>query len=137
MFDLGEEQNLSPIPRSPKLNKSLQESFYSVATERAQVVTNKISVPRFKKCKLISYIFARMKNEDEQSLAPDSPQNIKDAYQEVTSPAPIQEQAPEHHTSIAQIADSEHGGQEIRVETEDKLPIISLNREEIVEAPLN
>jgi hypothetical protein len=32
MFDLGEEQALSPIPRSPK-NQLLQESFYSVATE--------------------------------------------------------------------------------------------------------
>jgi hypothetical protein len=49
-------------------------------------------VPRFKTCKLISYIYARENNEVEKSLSPDSPINTKDAYQVLESPAiPVQE----------------------------------------------
>ncbi len=64
MFDIGDEQALSPIPRSPK-NIALQESFYSVATERNTPLAIKIKVPRFRTCKLISYILARENNEIE------------------------------------------------------------------------
>jgi hypothetical protein len=38
MFDLGEDQTLSPIPKSPK-NLEFQESFYSVAAERNEALT--------------------------------------------------------------------------------------------------
>ena len=114
MFDLGEEQALSPIPRSPK-NQLLQESFYSVATEGIQQPSSAICIPRFKACKLISYIFARENNEVVKSLPPDSPINAKDAYQALESPVlPVIEIVFEQQTSAVQVADSEHGGQEIR-----------------------
>jgi hypothetical protein len=93
MFDIGEEQTLSPIPRSPK-NLVLQDSFSSIATERSKDRSFVLKVPRMRFIKLISYIHARENNEIDKSLSPDSPNNVKDAYQDVTSPtAPINEAA--------------------------------------------
>ena len=96
MFDIGEEQTLSPIPRSPQ-NKSLHESCYSVASEQRATRQGSINIPCLKACKLISYIFARENNEPLQNLSPDSPKNAKDAYQIVASPS-IQIQEVDQHT---------------------------------------